>query len=178
MHWPKPRLKLPAFIKNMKYQSSISLFIPRTQLADVRGTLLISTIRAKYSEYSNSFACSWLIGIYESNMTFYCPTHLSPLAIFSHGTDGGYLLYEHQSLGRVAFARQPIHSVIIQCSVGSLTKRTLPKRHSLSLGRAGSMTRPQFWVRNRKASSFFESIILNLTPRSLRPQRFLNPLTP
>jgi len=72
------------------------------------------------------------------NMTFYCPAYLSALAIFSHkvGTDGGYLVYEQQSLGRVALARQPIRSVIIERSVGSLTKRTLPKRRSSSLGRA------------------------------------------
>jgi len=44
---------------------------------------------------------------------------------------GGKLVFEHPSLGRVAFVRQPIQSAIIQCSVGSLTKRTLPKRHSL-----------------------------------------------
>ena len=71
-------------------------------------------------------------------MTFYCPAHLSALAASSHkvGTDGGYLLYEHQSLGRVALARQPIHSVIIERSVGSLAKRTLPGRRSSSLGRA------------------------------------------
>ena len=82
------------------------------------------------------------------------PLSLSPLAASSHkvGTDGGYLVYEHQSIGRVAFARQPIHSVLIQCSVGSLTKRTLPKRHSLSLGRAGSMTRPQLSAENHKPS--------------------------
>ena len=71
-------------------------------------------------------------------MTFYCPAHLSALAASSHmvGTGGGYLLFEHPSLGRVAFVRQPIQSVIIQCSVGSLTKRTRPKRRSSSLGRA------------------------------------------
>ena len=49
---------------------------------------------------------------------------------------GGELVFEHPSLGRVAFARQPIRSVIIQCSVGSLTKRTLPQCRSSSLGRA------------------------------------------
>ena len=83
------------------------------------------------------------------------PVSLSALAASSHivGTGGGYLVYEHQSLGRVAFARQPIHSVLIQCSVGSLTKRTLPKRHSLSLGRAGSMTRPQLSAENHKPST-------------------------
>ncbi len=71
-------------------------------------------------------------------MTFCCPAYLSALAIFSHkvGTDGWYLLYKHPSLGRVAFVRQPIHSVIIERSVGSLAKRTLPKRRSSSLGRA------------------------------------------
>ena len=65
-------------------------------------------------------------------MTLYCPAYLSALAIFSHkvGTDGWYLLYEHPSLGRFAFVRQPIHSVIIERSVGSLAKRTLPKRRS------------------------------------------------
>ena len=77
----------------------------------------------------------------------------SRLWLLLASTDGGYLIYEHQSLGRVAFARQPIHSVIIQCSVGSLTKRTLPKRHSLSLGRAGSMTRPQLSAENHKPST-------------------------
>ena len=83
------------------------------------------------------------------------PVSALALAASSHkvGTDGGYLVYEHQSLGRVAFARQPIHSVLIQCSVGSLTKRTLPKRHSLSLGRAGSMTRPQLSAENHKPST-------------------------
>ena len=71
-------------------------------------------------------------------MTFYCPAHLSALAASSLkvGTDGGYLVYEQQSLGRVALARHPIQSTKIQCSVGSLTKRTLPKRRSSSLGRA------------------------------------------
>ena len=54
---------------------------------------------------------------------------------------GGELVFEHPSLGRVAFVRQPIQSAIIQCSVGSLTKRTLPERRSSSLGRAGSVTR-------------------------------------
>ena len=49
---------------------------------------------------------------------------------------GGELVFEHPSLGRVAFARQPIQSAKIQCSVGSLTKRTLPRRRSSSLGRA------------------------------------------
>ena len=55
------------------------------------------------------------------------------------GLDLGRL--ERPSLGRVAFARQPIQSAIIQCPVGSLTKRTLPKRHSSSLGR-GTDERP------------------------------------
>ena len=135
MYWQKPRLKVPNVLKNKEYQSSISSFIPGTQLADVLGTLFNSTIRAKYSENSNFFACLWLIGIYESNMIFYCPAHLSALAASNHkvGTDGGYLVYEHQSIGRVAFARQPIHSVLIQCSVGSLTKRTLPLIQSFSI---------------------------------------------
>jgi len=48
----------------------------------------------------------------------------------------GKLVFQHPSLGRVALARQPIQSAKIQCSVGSLTKRTLPKRRSSSLGRA------------------------------------------
>jgi hypothetical protein len=52
-------------------------------------------------------------------MTFCCPAYLSALAVSSHkvGTDGGYLLYEHQSLGRVAFVRQPIHSPINSLSI-------------------------------------------------------------
>ena len=50
MYWPKPRLKVPNVLKNKEYRSSISPFIPRTQLADVLGTLLNSTIRAKYCE--------------------------------------------------------------------------------------------------------------------------------
>ena len=49
---------------------------------------------------------------------------------------GGKLVFEHPSLGRVAFVRQPIQSAIIQCPVGSLAKRTLPERRSSSLGRA------------------------------------------
>ncbi|NBT49430.1 MAG: hypothetical protein EBT07_16750 [Actinobacteria bacterium] len=51
--WPKPRLKVPYFLKNEEYWSSILPFIPRTQLADVLGTLLNSTIRANYFESSD-----------------------------------------------------------------------------------------------------------------------------
>ena len=62
------------------------------------------------------------------------------------GTDerpaGGELVFEHPSLGRVAFVRQPIQSAIIQCPVGSLTKRTLPKRRSSNLGK-GTDERPR-----------------------------------
>ena len=53
MYWPKPRLKVPNVLKNKEYRSSISPFIPRTQLADVLGILLNSTIRANYFESSN-----------------------------------------------------------------------------------------------------------------------------
>jgi hypothetical protein len=53
MYWPKPRLKVPNVLKNKEYQSSISPFIPRTQLADILGTLLNSTIRANYFESSD-----------------------------------------------------------------------------------------------------------------------------
>jgi hypothetical protein len=53
MYWPKPRLKLPNVYKNKEYSSSISLFIPRTQLADVLGIQLNSTIRANYFESTN-----------------------------------------------------------------------------------------------------------------------------
>jgi hypothetical protein len=53
MYWPKPRLKVPNVLKNKEYRSSISPFIPRTQLADVLGILLNSTIRANYFEPSN-----------------------------------------------------------------------------------------------------------------------------
>ena len=55
---------------------------------------------------------------------------------------GGELVFEHPSLGRVAFVRQPIQSAIIQCPVGSLTKRTLPKRRSSNLGK-GTDERPR-----------------------------------
>ena len=53
MYWPKPRLKVPNILKNKEYRSSITLFIPRTQMADALGTLLTSTIRANYFESSN-----------------------------------------------------------------------------------------------------------------------------
>ena len=53
MYWQKPRLKVPNVLKNKEYRSSISPFIPGTQLADVLGTLLNSTIRANYFESSN-----------------------------------------------------------------------------------------------------------------------------
>jgi len=53
MYWLKPHLKVPYFLKNKEYRSSISPFIPRTQLADVLGILLNSTIRANYFESSN-----------------------------------------------------------------------------------------------------------------------------
>ena len=66
---------------------------------------------------------------------------------------GDELVFEHPSLGRVAFVRQPIQSAKIQCSVGSLAKRTLPRRRSSNLGRAGSMTRPQMSAENHKPST-------------------------
>jgi len=53
MYWPKPHLKVPSVLKNKEYRSSISPFIPRTQLADVLGILLNSTIRANYFGSSN-----------------------------------------------------------------------------------------------------------------------------
>jgi hypothetical protein len=53
MYWPKPRLKVPNVLKNKEYRSSISSFIPRTQLADVLGIQLNSTIRANYFESSS-----------------------------------------------------------------------------------------------------------------------------
>ena len=72
-------------------------------------------------------------------LTFYCPAHLSALAASSHkvGTDGGYLavgttgVRTIDSKGCLCNGKRFIRAVTA-VPVGSLTKRTLPKRHSLS----------------------------------------------